>query len=55
MFAFLEADILPRPSAIDRFVDTIAVRHHALGVVLAGADPDHVRVLRVDGDRAGRE
>src|SRR5688572_24210233 len=55
MFAFLEADIFPRPSTIDRLVYTIAVGDHALGVVFARADPDHVRVLRVDRDRARRE
>ena len=37
-----------------RLVDAVAVADAALAVVLAGADPDDVRVLRVDRDAADR-
>ena len=37
-----------------RLVDAVAVADAALAVVLAGADPDDARVLRVDRDAADR-
>src|SRR5688572_1362192 len=55
MFAFLEADVFPRAAAVDRLVDTVTVRDDALRVVFAGADPDHVRIFRVDRDGAYRK
>ncbi len=51
----LEAQVLPRLAAVDGAVDPVAVGDAALAVVLAGADPDHVGVVRVDGDAADRE
>src|SRR5688572_7700747 len=55
MFAFLEADVLPRATTVGRLVYAVAVGHDALRVVLTRADPDHVRVFRVDRDRARRK
>ena len=49
MLGLLEADVLPALSTVGRFVDAVAVGHRALTVVLARADPDDVRVLRVEG------
>ena len=50
----LEADVLPALAAVLALVDAVAVADAALAVVLAGADPDDVRVLRVDRDAADR-
>src|SRR5262249_49534428 len=47
-----QADVLPRLAAVVGAVDAVAVADAALAVVLAGADPDHVRVLRVEHDGA---
>ena len=49
MLGLLEADVVPALSTVGRFVDAVAVGHRALTVVLARADPDDVRVLRVQG------
>ena len=50
----LEADVLPGLAAVDGPVDAVAPRYAALVVVLAGADPHHVRVVRVKADHADR-
>ena len=54
MLGVLEADVLPGLAAVDRPVDAVAVGDAALAVVLAGADPDRERVLRVERDAADR-
>ena len=41
-----------RLAAVDRLVDAVAVADAALAVVLAGADPDDERVLRVERRRS---
>src|SRR5207253_1416601 len=46
-----EADVLPRLAAVVGAVDTVAIADAALAVVLAGANPDGVGVLWVEGDR----
>ncbi len=51
----LQSDILPALAAVDRLVDAVAVGHRALRVVLAAADPDGERVVRIDRHRADRE
>src|SRR6185503_5411304 len=51
----LQAEVGPALPAVDRLVDPVAVGNHPLGIVLTGADPDHVRILLVDGDHADRE
>ena len=48
----LQPDVLPGLAAVVALVDAVAVADAALAVVLAGADPDDVRVLRVEGDAA---
>ena len=42
------------PAAVDRLVDAVAVADAALAVVLAGADPDRERILRIDRHAADR-
>src|SRR5207248_9178659 len=44
----LEAHVFPGLATVVGAVDAVAVADAALAVVLAGADPDHVRVLRVE-------
>ncbi len=50
----LEPHALPGLAGIRRLVDAVAEGDAALVVVLAGAEPHHVRVLGVDGHRAER-
>ena len=50
----LETDVLPGRTTVDRLEHAVAVAHRALVVVLTRAHPDHVRVVRIDGDRADR-
>ena len=50
----LEADVRPRAAAVVALVDAVAVGDRPLRVVLAGADPDDVRALRVERDPADR-
>ncbi len=54
VLGLLENHLLPRLAAVERAIDTVAVGDAALVVVLAGADPDDVGVLRVDGQGADR-
>src|SRR5262249_53482527 len=48
----LQADVAPGLAAVVGAVDAVAVGDAALAVVLRGADPDDVGVLRVEGDGA---
>src|SRR5262249_62369334 len=48
----LQADVAPGLATVVGAVDAVAVGDAALAVVLAGADPDDERVLRVEGDGA---
>ncbi len=49
-------DVLPRFAGVGRFVDAVARLDVAANVRLAGADVDHVRVRRRDGEGAdGRD
>ena len=50
----LQAHVGPGGAAIERLVDAVAVGNAALGVVLAAADPDHQRVVRIEGHAAER-
>ena len=50
----LEPHPLPRLARVGGLVDAVAEGDAPLVVVLAGAEPDDVRVLRVDGHRAER-
>src|SRR5262249_52237830 len=54
VLGLLQADLVPGLAAVDGFVDAVAVADRALAVVLAGAYPDDVGVLRVQGDVADR-
>ena len=54
VLGILEPQVLPRHAAVVRPVDAVAVRDAALRVVLAGADPDRQRVLRVERHAADR-
>ena len=54
VLGLLEPHALPRLAAVERAVEAVAVGDAALVVVLAGADPDDVGVLRVDGQGADR-
>jgi hypothetical protein len=54
VFGVLEAHPLPGCPAIGRLVDAVAEADAALVVVLTGPEPDDVRVLRIDRDRAER-
>src|SRR5207244_425830 len=48
VFGILEADVLPRLAAVVGAIDPVAVADAALAIVLAGADPDDARVLRIE-------
>ena len=48
----LEAEVAPGLAAVERFVDAVAEANAVAGVGLAGAEPDDVGVMRVDGDIA---
>ncbi len=48
----LEADARERLAAVGRLVEAVAIRRAARVRVLAGAEPDDVRVLRIDDDAA---
>src|SRR5262249_31639420 len=50
----LEAEVLPGLAAVVGAINAVAVADAALAVVLAGADPDDVGVLRVEDDAADR-
>src|SRR5262249_5322908 len=52
VLGLLQADLLPRLAGVVGAVHAVAVADGALAVVLAGADPDGVRVLRVERDVA---
>ena len=54
VLGLLQAHVLPDLAAVVGAVDAVAVADAALAVVLAGADPDDVRVLRDRGRRADR-
>ena len=51
----LEPHVLPGLAGVGRLVDAVAEMRAALAGVLAGAEPDDVRVLRIDDDAAERE
>jgi hypothetical protein len=50
----LQAHVLPVGPAVPASVDPVSPADVASAHVLAGADPDHVRVGRIDGDAADR-
>ena len=50
-----EADVLPGLARVGGLVDAVAEVRAALAGVLARADPDDVRILRIDDDAAERE
>jgi hypothetical protein len=51
----LEAHAGPGLAAVLRLVDAVAPAHRVARVLLAGPDPDHVRIARGHRDRADRE
>src|SRR5262249_47976693 len=55
VLGLLEADAFPRLTSVRRLVETGAEVRAALAVVLARAEPDGVRVLRIDDDAAEAE
>ena len=55
MLGVLETHPRPGRAGVSRLVDAVAVADAALVVVLAGAQPDDVRVFRVDDDGAERD
>src|SRR5262249_24583528 len=52
VLGLFEAHLLPRFAGVVGAVDAVAETDAALAVVLAGADPDDVGVLRVEDDLA---
>src|SRR5256714_10684954 len=54
MSQILQSNIAPGFPAIIRTIDSAAVRHAALTVVFAGADPNRQRILRIEHDTADR-
>ena len=51
----LQAHALPRLAGVGRLVDAVTEMGAALAVVFARAEPEDVRVLRIDGDAAQGE
>ena len=49
-----QAHVGPGLAAVGRFVDAVADRDGVARPALAGADPDHLRVGRIERDRADR-
>jgi hypothetical protein len=54
VFGMFEAGARPGFAAVGAFVNAIAKADAAQGLVLARAEPEHVRIFRVDGDRPER-
>src|SRR5205807_10258287 len=54
VFGRLETQVLPALAAVVGTVDAVAIADAALAVVLAGADPDDVRILGIEDDGADR-
>src|SRR5204863_7488135 len=52
--ALLQAHVRPALAAVDRLVDSVSNGHRVARPGLPGPDPDHLRVLRVDGDGPDR-
>src|SRR5581483_1768897 len=52
MLGRLQAEDFPALAAVVGAIDAVAVADAPLAVVLAGADPDDVRILRIEDDRA---
>src|SRR5262249_62116838 len=50
----LQADVLPRPPAVDRLVHPVPVADAPLAVILTRPDPDDVRVLRIEDNTTDR-
>ena len=48
MMAFGQAHILPCFTAVDRFIDSIAIIGSTAVIVLTGSNPYYVRVVRID-------
>ena len=48
VLGLLEAHVLPGGAAIQRAVHAIAIRNTALRIVLAAAQPDHQRIVRIN-------
>src|SRR5262245_30730436 len=55
MLGSLQTHVLPRFPAVGALIDAIAVSDAALTVVLAGAHPHHIRVLRIHHDATDGE
>lgn len=54
MLGSSETDVAPRSTAVLRLINSIAIRHATLAVVLASANPNSEWVLRIERDRADR-
>jgi len=54
-FAPFEAEVRPRTAAVCRLVQPVAEGNAVARKALAGADIDHVRVVRLHGNRPDRE
>jgi hypothetical protein len=52
MLGLAKSHIGPGFSGISRFVYTITIGDRALAVILASADPDNIRITRVDSYNA---
>jgi hypothetical protein len=54
LFRGAEPHVRPRAAGVDRFVDAVALIDRAAGDLIAGADPNDIRIRRRDGDGADR-
>ena len=50
MFRVFQAHIGPSFATIDRFINTVAIADTALAVVLAGANPNYIRIFWIKND-----